>query len=58
MNFENYYNPLSSHQDKNNQINHLYLNITSKRLIMMKYHMLSLIKSLIEPFRLSLILLN
>ena len=34
MNFENYYNTLSSHQDEINQINHLYLNITSKGLIM------------------------
>lgn len=34
MNFEGYYNTLSSHQDEINQINHLYLNITSKGLIM------------------------
>lgn len=34
MNFKNYYNTLSSHQDEINQINHLYLNITSKGLIM------------------------
>ena len=34
MNFENYYNTLSSHQDEINQINHLCLNITSKGLIM------------------------
>ena len=34
MNFKNYCNTLSSHQDEINQINHLYLNITSKGLIM------------------------
>ena len=34
MNFENHYNTLSSYQDEINQINRLYLNITSKGLIM------------------------
>ena len=34
MNFGNYHNKLSSHQDEINQINQLYLNITSKGLIM------------------------